>query len=256
MRIGVVTRNPRLYSSKRLIQAIRDVGHEAVIIDPFRCVLQCNPLAIRHKNRPLPTMAFVIPRIATQGFPVVMAVLRHFEAMGVPLVNSTSSIALARDKWATLQTLAMAGLPIPTSVFSTDPLYSSHLTRHLGSPVVLKTLDGTQGAGVMVAESRRSARSIVECLNTSRTDFIAQEYIAEAGNSDIRCLVLDGKILAAMQRKSADDDFRANIHLGGEASVVQLSADEIRVAIAAAQVVGVRFAGVDLLRRVWKGLNP
>lgn len=248
MRVALVSRNARLYSSRRIIQAIRDLGHDAVIVDPFRCVLSLNPVAIRHRFRPLKPVDVVIPRVGNAGASVVLAVSRQLQLLGAWILNPTEAILLARDKLATLQRLQMAGIPVPSTQFSVDQLQLPQTVRSLGSPLILKTLDGLQGAGVIISETPRSVVSMMDHFHSSRTDFIAQEFIHEANNADVRVLVLGSEVVGAMCRQGQDGEFRSNIHRGGVGESVALSDAEIAMSLAAAQTLGLRFAGVDILR--------
>ncbi|NDD67623.1 RimK family alpha-L-glutamate ligase [bacterium] len=248
MRVGLVTRNARLYSSRRFIEAIRGLGHEPIIVDPFRCVLSVNPVGIRHKNRPLKHIDVAIPRVGAMGTSVVLAVLRQLQLQGTTLLNSADAIGTARDKLATLQRLQAAGIPVPPTVYSVDSDQLTRAIRPLGTPTVFKVLDGLQGAGVVLAESERGASSVIDWFQASRTDFVAQAFIHEAENADIRCLVLDGKVIAAMRRQAQNGDFRSNLHRGGTAELVVPTDQEVSVSIAAAAALGLRLAGVDLLR--------
>lgn len=248
MRVGLVTRNARLYSSRRLIQAIRELGHEPVVIDPFRCVLSLNPLSIRHKNRPLRPVDVAIPRAGAMGFSIVLAVLRHLRMQGTRLLNSVDAISTARDKLQTLQRLQLSGIPVPHTVFGVDSFQLERAVKSLGTPVVFKVLDGLQGAGVVLSESSRSSASVMDWFHSSRTDFIAQAFIHDADNADIRCLVLDGKVIAAMRRKAQDGEFRSNLHRGGTAELVMPTMEEVAMSCGAADALGLRLAGVDILR--------
>jgi ribosomal protein S6--L-glutamate ligase len=168
--------------------------------------------------------------------------------MGTELLNSPDAIAMARDKWMTLQRLVEHGIPVPPTLFSVDaPQLQKNLPK-LGTPVVFKVLDGLQGAGVVVAESHRSAASMMDLFQSARTDFIAQTFIAESESADIRCLVLNGQVIAAMRRQGRADDFRSNLHRGGSATSIELTAEESHIAVAAADAIGLRLAGVDILR--------
>ena len=248
MRVGLVTRNARLYSSRRFIQAIRELGHEPVVIDPFCCVLSLNPVSIRLKNRPLRPVDVAIPRVGATGSSIVMAVLRHLQMTGTRLLNTVDAISIARDKLQTLQCLQLADIPVPRTVFSVDSKQLERSLKPLGVPVIFKVLDGLQGAGVVMSESTRSTSSVIDWFQSSRTDFIAQAFVHDADNADIRGWVLDGKLIAAMRRKAQDGEFRSNLHRGGTAEFVTPTPDEIEMSCAAAAALGLRLAGVDILR--------
>jgi ribosomal protein S6--L-glutamate ligase len=248
MRVGLVTRNARLYSSRRLIQAIRELGHDPVVIDPFRCVLSLNPMEIRYKNRPLKPIDVAIPRIGMVGASVVLAVLRQLEMQGTRLLNRPEAIYIARDKLATLQRLQQVGIPVPPTQFSVDTSQMTRAMKGLGHPVILKVLDGSQGAGVVLSESSRSTASVVDWFQSTRTDFIAQAFIQDAGNADIRCLVLDGQVIASMRRQGQSGEFRSNLHRGGTAEPVSITDEERDMSIRATAALGLRLSGVDILR--------
>ncbi|NBV42798.1 RimK family alpha-L-glutamate ligase, partial [bacterium] len=248
MKIGLLSRNARLYSSRRLIQAIRGSGHDPVIIDPLQCLVSVNPMSLRYRQRRFPVVDVVIPRIGAFGNSIVLAIVRQLELMGVPVLNSSQAIAIARDKLATLQVLSSASIPVPGTMFSVDEGHVDRMVDTLGTPLVLKALDGMQGAGVVLGETVRSIPSIIDWFRVSRADFIAQEFIPESAGTDIRILVVDGQVVAAMRRQGVETEFRSNLHRGGTAEPVVATPIEMEIAVRAAEVVGLNLAGVDILR--------
>ncbi len=246
--IAVLTRNARLYTSRRLIQAIRIAGHSALVVDPFLCTLTVDPIGIRLRNRRVGPIDAVIPRLGNQGVGVVLAVLRQFEMLGSTLLNAPGAIENARDKWRTYQLLAIHNLPVPATLYTTNQREIDRFISQHNGGCVIKVLDGLQGAGVMLAESRSAAHAITDWLISTRTDFLVQVYVAESSGSDVRCLVLDGEVIGAMRRQGKPGEFRSNLHRGGDAFPVTLTAWERQTAVLATKVLGLRCAGVDLLR--------
>lgn len=251
MKLAILSRNPRLYSTRRLVEAARAQGHVVRVLDPLRCYLRIAPGAfqIRYKGRELSGFDAVIPRVGASITRYGTAVLRHFETVGVYSPNGSDAIACARDKLRCQQLLAAAGVGMPLTVVGDNPDDTADLLAMLGAPPhVIKLNEGSQGMGVVLAESRQASRSVIEAFRGLYAEFLVQEFVAEAGGADIRCLVLDGEVIAAMQRQAGQDDFRSNLHRGGSAGQVQLSEPERALAITAARIVGLRIAGVDLLR--------
>lgn len=251
MRLAIVSRDAGLYSTRRLLQAAHEQGHEVCVLDPLRCSLQLAPdvLRIVHRGVELSPLDAVIARIGTSCTRHGSAVLRQFELLGVHVCNSPDSIVHARDKWRCLQTLAAQGLAVPHTVLAEHPDDTTALLDSLGPPPhVIKLNEGSKGTGVMLAESQAASRSMIESLRALHADFLVQRFIAEAAGADIRCLVIGGEVVAAMQRQARGDDFRSNLHCGGRASAVTLTSAEHEMALHAAQGIGLDVAGVDLLR--------
>ncbi len=251
MKLAILSRDPRLYSTRRLVEAARGRGHVVRVIDPLRCCLSLAPGAfqLRYKGRELSGFDAVIPRVGASITRYGTAVLRQFELMGVHALNSADAIARARDKLRCQQLLAAAGLDMPLTVVADNPDDTADLLAMAGSPPhVIKLNQGSQGEGVVLAESRSASRSVIEAFRGLSAEFLVQEFVAEVGGADLRCFVIDRQVVAAMQRQAASDEFRSNLHRGGSARPVDLSDAEIAVAVSAARVVGLDVAGVDLLR--------
>lgn len=251
MKLAILSRDPRLYSTRRLVEAARQQGHVVRVLDPLRCYLCIAPGAfqLRYKGRELSGFDAVIPRIGASVTRYGTAVLRQFELMGVHSLNSSDAIARSRDKLRCQQLLAASGLGMPLTVVGDNPDDTADLLAMLGAPPhIIKLNQGSQGQGVVLAESRQASRSVIEAFRGLYAEFLVQEYVAEAGGADIRCLVVGDQVVAAMQRQAGSDEFRSNLHRGGSASPVLLSDAEAAAAVAAATAVGLQVAGVDLLR--------
>ncbi len=251
MKIAMLARNPNLYSHKRLKEAAEARGHELDVIDTLRCYMNIASRrpAIFYNGEKLPLYDAVIPRIGASITFYGLAVLRQFEMMGVYPLNESVAIGRSRDKLRSLQLLAREGVGLPVTTFAHDPKQTEEVLKVSGgAPVVIKLLEGTQGIGVVLADSDRSAKSVIEAFRGAKVNILVQEFIAEAGGTDIRALVVGGKVVAAMQRKGAEDDFRSNLHRGGTAQMVKISPEERSTAIRAAKRMGLNVAGVDMLR--------
>lgn len=251
MKIAILSRNSALYSTQRLVEAARARGHSVRVLDPLRCYMSIAPGAfeIHYKGRSLGHYDAVIPRIGASVTFYGTAVLRQFEVMGAYTPNSSDAILCARDKLRAHQMLAREHIGLPTTVFGDNPDDTADLLDMLGPPPhVIKLNEGTQGTGVILAEGLSSSRSVIEAFRGLYANFLVQEYIAEADGADLRCFVVGNKVVAAMRRKAKPGEFRSNLHRGGSASAVELSADEHAVALRAAKVMGLHVAGVDLLR--------
>lgn len=251
MKIAILSRNASLYSTSRLVEAARARGHQARVLDPLRCYLRIAPGAfeMHYKGRVLGGFDAVIPRIGASIAFYGTAVVRQFEMMGVHALNGSDAILRARDKLRSLQLLAREKIGLPTTVFGDNPDDTADLLAMLGSPPhVIKLNEGAQGQGVLLAEKRSAAQGVIEAFRGLYANFLVQEFIAEAGGADLRCFVVGGKIVAAMQRQAPEGEFRANLHRGGKATAVVLSAAEKRIAVKAARAIGLHVAGVDLLR--------
>jgi ribosomal protein S6--L-glutamate ligase len=240
-----------LYSTQRLVQAARDRGHIVRVLDPLRCYMKIAPgkFQLNYKSKALTGIDAVIPRIGVSITRYGTAVLRQFELMGVYTPNSSDAILRARDKLRCHQLLAAEGIGLPTTVFGENPDDTTDLLSLLGkTPHVIKLNEGSQGAGVILAERMSASRSVIEALRGLYANFLVQEFIAEAKGGDIRCFVVGDKVVAAMHRQAAAGEFRSNLHRGGEASKIKLTAAERATALRAARVMGLEIAGVDLLR--------
>ncbi|PWK82387.1 30S ribosomal protein S6--L-glutamate ligase [Fulvimonas soli] len=251
MKIAVLSRNTRLYSTRRLVEAARQRGHVVRVLDPLRCYVRIAPgdMAIRYRGKALRDFEAVIPRIGSQSTFYGTAVLRQLEMLGVYTPNPSGAVLCARDKLRCLQVLAAQGIPMPMTVFGDNPDDTDDLLALLGEPPhVIKLNEGSQGNGVVLAEKRAASQSVIEAFRGLYANFVVQEFIAEAKGCDLRCFVVGGKVVAAMQREATPGDFRANLHRGGSAVKAVLSAEERRLAVRAAEAVGLGIAGVDLLR--------
>ncbi len=251
MKIAILSRNARLYSTRRLVEAARERGHVVRVLDPLRCYVRIAPMdvAIRYRGKDVRDVDAVIPRIGTSSTFYGTAVLRQFEMMGVYTPNPSDAVLRARDKLRCLQILASQGLDMPVTVFGDNPDDPRDVLAMLGDPPhVIKLNEGSQGTGVVLAEKRSASQSVVEAFRGLYANFLVQEFIAEAKGCDLRCFVVGKKVVAAMQRVASAGEFRANLHRGGSAIKVDLSAEEKRIAVRAAGALGLGIAGVDLLR--------
>jgi ribosomal protein S6--L-glutamate ligase len=251
MKIVMMARNANLYSHKRLVEAAESRGHRIDVVDTLRAYMNVTSHRpeVRYKGENLRGYDAVIPRIGASVTSYGLAVLRQFEMMGVWPLNESVAIGRSRDKLRSLQLLARAGLGLPVTAYA----HSSKLTDDIietvgGAPVVIKLLEGTQGIGVVLGETHNSAKSVVEAFRGVNVNILVQEFIKEAGGSDIRCLVIGEKVVAAMMRKGAEGDFRSNLHRGGSASVIKITPEERTTAVRAAKTMGLNVCGVDLLR--------
>jgi len=251
MKIAILSRNTRLYSTVRLVEAARTRGHTVRVFDPLRCYMRiaAGKFEMHWKGKALRGFDAVIPRIGASITFYGTAVVRQFEMMGVHTPNSSDAILRARDKLRSLQLLAREGIDLPVTVFGDNPDDTRDLLTMLGdAPHVIKLNEGAQGQGVMLAEKRGSALGMIEAFRSLYANFLVQEFIREADGADLRCFVVGDEVVAAMRRQAPEGDFRANIHRGGSASAVTLSALEVETAVRAARVMGLGVAGVDLLR--------
>ncbi|MBT5766269.1 30S ribosomal protein S6--L-glutamate ligase [Emcibacteraceae bacterium] len=251
LRIAILTREPRNYSTKRFVEEAELNGHAVELIDTKRCYLNIqsyNP-EVHYDGRALPPYDAVIPRIGASLTFYGMAIVRQFEAMGTFCLNSASSIGASRDKLAAHQILARHRIPMPTTAFANSPKDTNSLLDLVGgSPTVLKLLQSTQGRGVVLAETKKAGEAVISAFQGLDAHFIAQEFVKEAAGSDIRCFVVGKRVVGAMMRTAGDDDFRSNLHAGGTAKKVRLTKEERNIAIKAARVLGLIVAGVDIIR--------
>ncbi len=251
MKIAMLARNPDLYSHQRLKQAAEERGHVLDIINTLRCYMNIvsRRSQIYYNGEELPHYDAVIPRIGASVTFYGLAVLRQFEMMGVYPLNESVAIGRSRDKLRSLQILAREGIGLPVTTFAHDPKQTEEVLKLAGgAPLVIKLLEGTQGIGVVLADTDRSAKSIVEAFRGAKVNILVQEFIKESGGTDIRALVVGGKVVAAMKRTGAADDFRSNLHRGGSAQTVKISAEERSTAVRSAKAMGLNVCGVDLLR--------
>jgi len=250
VRIGILSRKRSLYSTRRLREAAEERGHEARVVDFLRCYMQMGreELTVMLGEESLRFDA-VIPRIGASVTFYGTAVVRQFEMMGVCTANESQAIARSRDKLRALQLLAREGIDLPRTGFARSPKDSESLIRAVGgAPLVVKLLEGTQGLGVVLVETRQAAKSVIGAFRELDANILVQEFIAEAGGDDLRVLVVGGEVVAAMVRHAAPGEFRSNLHQGGTAEPVELSPAEREAAVRAAESLGLGMAGVDLLR--------
>lgn len=252
MNIGILSRNPDLYSTRRLKEAAEQRGHRVTIIDALKCYVDIEvgkPMVYDSEDKPLNKFQAMIPRIGASDTFYGAAILRQFEMAGVYTPNESIAITRARDKLRAHQIFSKRGIDMPITGFAHSPKNSKALIKRVGgAPLVLKLLEGTQGKGVILAETQKAAESVIEAFRGLSAFFLIQEFIKESGGSDIRCFVVGNKVIAAMIREAQGDEFRANIHLGAHAKLVKLTPQERKTAIAAAKAMGLKVAGVDLIR--------
>jgi ribosomal protein S6--L-glutamate ligase len=251
MKIAILSRDAKLYSTRRLVEAARGRGHEARVIDVLRCYMNVtsHKPSIHYKGEELTEFDAVIPRIGASVTFYGTAVLRQFEMMGVYPLNESVAIARARDKLRSLQLLSRKGIGLPITGFAHAPDDVQDLIKMVGgAPLVIKLLEGTQGIGVVLAETQQAAESVVQAFMGLKANILVQEYIREAGGADIRCFVIGDKVVASMKRQAKPGEFRSNLHRGGSASLVRITPEERSIAVRAARITGLNVAGVDLLR--------
>ncbi|CAA6810830.1 MAG: Ribosomal protein S6 glutaminyl transferase [uncultured Thiotrichaceae bacterium] len=251
MKIAILSRNRKLYSTHRLIEAAEKRGHEVRVVDILRCYMNIasNKPMVYYKGEALEGFDAVIPRIGASVTFYGAAVLRQFEMMGVYPVNESVALTRSRDKLRSLQLLSRKGIGLPVTGFANKPDDVKEVIKLVGgAPVVIKLLEGTQGIGVVLAETQKAAESVMEGFMGLKANILVQEFIKEAGGADIRCFVVGGKVVAAMKRQGAEGEFRSNLHRGGSASLIRLTPEERSTAVKSAQAMGLNVAGVDLLR--------
>jgi ribosomal protein S6--L-glutamate ligase len=251
MKLAILSRNSKLYSTRRLVEAARERGHTARVLDPLRCYMHIasSGFAMRYKGQAISGYTAVIPRIGASITRYGCAVVHQFELMGSYTPNPSDAIARARDKLRCHQLLAAQGIGLPATVFGDNPDDTADLLAMLGPPPhVIKLNEGTQGAGVMLTEKPSASRSVIEALRGLYANFLVQEFVAEARGADLRCFVVGRDVVATMRRQAPRGDFRSNLHRGGTAKAVQATDAERETAVRAAAVLGLGIAGVDLIR--------
>ena len=251
MKIGILSTNPRLYSTKRLVEAGNERGHEIAVINHKRCYMNITSHRpdVHYKGEPVMNLDAIIPRIGASISFYGTAVVRQFEMMGVYSVNESVAITRSRDKLRASQLLARKGIGLPVTGFANSPDDTEDLLSFVGgAPVVIKLLEGTQGVGVVLAETKKAAESVIEAFRGLGANFMVQEFIKEAGGADIRCLVIGDKVVASMKRQGKEGEFRSNLHRGGSASLIRITPEERSTAVRSAKAMGLNVAGVDLLR--------
>lgn len=252
LRIGLLASNPALYSNKRIMEAGEMLGHEMHFLNIKDCYIKLdshNPEIHYRGGKILNNFDAVIPRIRPSMTYYGCALTRQFEALKVFTLNSSAAITQSRDKLFSLQLLLNNGIEIPTTGFANSPLDTNDLIAMVGgSPLIIKLLEGTQGKGVVLAETKKAAESVINAFKSLNANILVQEFIKEANGKDLRLFVVDGKVVAAMERAALPGEFRANIHLGGTAHLIKTTAEEKRIAIRAAKALNLKVAGVDIIR--------
>ncbi len=252
LKIGLLASNPDLYSNRRIIEAGEQRGHQIEFFNIKQCYIKLDartPEVHYRGGRILNDLDAVIPRIRPSMTYYGCALTRQFESLGVYALNNSSAITHSRDKLYSLQLLLNNGLDIPVTGFANSPLDTNDLIKMVGgTPLVIKLLEGTQGKGVVLAETKKAAESVINAFKSLNANILVQEFIKEANGKDLRCFVINGKVVASMQREAPPGEFRANIHLGGTGKVVRITRDERRLAIQAARSMGLDVAGVDIIR--------
>jgi len=252
LRIALLSRKRTLYTTRRFIETARLMGHEPVVLDPMKCFLilarRSPQIYYGAADRPLPRMDLVLPRIGASVTEHGLAVVNQFDMMGVPIVNNSQPVARSRDKLRCFQLLTRKDINIPRTVMAREPhQIPAALEAVGGPPVVLKLIRGTQGIGVILAETEQAVQSVMDTLWSLGQTILIQEFISESEGKDIRALVVGNRVVTAMRRQARFGEFRSNLHRGGGAAIVDLDEDYRRTAIQATQVMGLQVAGVDLL---------
>ena len=251
MKIAILSRNPKLYSTKRLVEAAQARGHEVVVLDHLKCdlIIEAGQPAIMYKGALLTDFDAVIPRIGASVTFYGTAVVRQFEMMKVKSAVGSQAIVRSRDKLRTMQNLARAGLGMPKTAFTNYSKDSKQLVNQVGgAPVVIKLLEGTQGLGVVLAETEKAAESVIEAFHNLKARIIVQEFISESKGADIRAFIVNGEVVGAMKRQGREGEFRSNLHRGGTGTLIKLSRAEKAAALLAAKTLDLAIAGVDMLQ--------
>jgi ribosomal protein S6--L-glutamate ligase len=251
MKIGILSRNPKIYSTHRLVKAAISRGHKVKVINPLRCymnITSSRPM-VHYRDERLDDLQVIIPRIGASITHYGSAVLRQFEMMGVFSLNESTSITRSRDKLRCLQILSRSGIGLPVTSYAHSTKMTEKLIKMVGgAPCVIKLLEGTQGKGVILADTHKGAESIIDGFRQMKAHFLVQEFIKESDGCDIRAFVIGDKVVASMMRKAKEGEFRSNLHRGGSAVAVEISQQEAFAAVNAARALGLNVAGVDLLR--------
>jgi ribosomal protein S6--L-glutamate ligase len=251
MKIGILSRKQELYSTKSIVDAGIARGHNMHVINPLRCYMNItsNNPAIHYKGEKLLGFDAIIPRIGASITFFGTSVVRQFEMMGVYCLNKSAAISRSRDKLRCLQLLARKGIGMPVTGFAHSTKFTDDLINFVGgSPLVVKMIEGTQGVGVVLAETKKAAQSVIQAFRSLKANILVQEFVKESSGADIRCLVIGNKVVASMIRRGPEGEFRSNLHRGGHAEKVRITPKERATAVKAAQIVGLRVAGVDMLR--------
>ncbi len=251
MKIGILSRNPRIYSTHRLVKAALSRGHQVQVVNPLRCYMNITSAkpTVHLREQSLDQFDAIIPRIGASITFYGTAILRQFEMMGTYSLNESTSITRSRDKLRCLQILSRSGIGLPTTSYAHSTKMTGKLIEMVGgAPCVIKLIEGTQGKGVILAETPKAAESVIDGLRQMKAHFLVQEFIKESNGCDIRAFVIGDKVVASMMRRAKEGEFRSNLHRGGSAIPVKISEEEARVAVNAAKALGLNVAGVDLLR--------
>ena len=251
MNIAILSRNKKIYSTNRLVEACQQRGHTVTVYDTLKCYMDIATMrpGISYKNDRITGVDAVIPRIGASITEYGLAVLRQFEMMGCYPLNESVAIGRSRDKLRASQLLSRKGIGLPVTAFASMAENTQDIIELVGgAPLVIKLLSGTQGKGVVLAETNKAAESVVDAFRELRANFMVQEFIKEAGGADIRCFVIGEKVVAAMKRQAKEGEFRSNLHRGGTATLIKLTPEERSTAVRAAKVMGLNVAGVDILR--------
>jgi ribosomal protein S6--L-glutamate ligase len=251
VKIGILSTNKNLYSTRRLVEAGVARGHDMPVYNHRRCymnIMSSSP-SVHYNGEAIEGVDAIIPRIGASITFHGAAVVRQFEVMNIYSVNESVAITRSRDKLRSLQLLSRKGIGLPKTGFANAPGDTDDLLKLVGgAPVVIKLLEGTQGVGVVLAETKKAAESVIEAFRGLKANFMVQEFIKEAGGADIRCFVIGDKVVASMMRKGKEGEFRSNLHRGGKASLVKITPEERKTAVRSARIMGLNVAGVDLLR--------
>lgn len=251
MKIVILSRQPALYSTRRLVEAGEKMGHEVQVVDHLKCNIEIekkNP-KVFYNGIYLENVDAIIPRIGASVTFYGTAVVRQFEMMKIFSAVESQALVRSRDKLRSLQLLARAGVGLPKTIFTNFSKNVEHVIDSVGgAPVVLKLLEGTQGLGVILADTQNAAGSVMEAFNGLEARIIVQEFIKEAGGADIRAFIVDGEVVGAMKRQGKEGEFRSNLHRGGSANIIELSEEEEHTALVAAKAMGLGVAGVDMLQ--------
>ena len=250
MRVAILSRNPDLYSTRRLVDAARERGHDVTVLDTLRCTghLTATGPEVHYEGAKIEPPDVLIPRIGSSITSYGLSVVRQFETMGVWTLNGSIGVTRSRDKLRAHQFLARKGIALPRTAFAHQADAADDLIRSVGGPpVVVKLLEGTQGVGVVLCETRKAAESVIQAFRGMKAHLIVQEFVREANGADLRLLVVGDRVVAGMKRQAAEGEFRSNLHRGGTAHALKISPAERRTAVMACKTLGLRVAGVDLL---------
>jgi ribosomal protein S6--L-glutamate ligase len=251
MKIGILSRKAELYSTSRLVETGEQRGHDVHVINPLLCYMNITSHrpSIHYKGEQLEGFDAIIPRIGASVTFYGTAVVRQFEMIGVYCVNESVAISRSRDKLRSFQLLARKGIGLPVTGFAHSTKYTDDLINIVGGPpLIVKLLEGTQGIGVVLAETKKASQSVIEAFRGLKANILVQEFIKEAEAADIRCFVVGGKVVASMMRKGNKEEFRSNLHRGGKGVLIKITPEERSTAIRAARIMGLNVAGVDMLR--------